>query len=825
MTDVHDKQPDTFAWRAAPSHLKTRRQLRAMGLRPNGQDPAALMVREATGRKRRRLWAHLFDTRLAAPKRTASPAQMEAIAKAVRGRQIRAAERRGISADELTQSADPGPAWTGTHEEKEVPAMSDNLLAAAELTVSTQFGSASMLQRKLKIGFAEAHQLMDQLEQMGIVGPSKGSRARDVLVTPAEAQAVTEAVQATPAAAQVLDTDEFIAAAEETAPEKPSRLGEATGPGQRLAQMHAMMAVNRARYDREQLHRCEASAERNQRFLEQHGPDPELRKDADGSAAALAELREELGNRAARWAGEIPWQRSREALPQVLADALIWREEDDRSREMANELIEHYRSGWGVVVDPDALTVTVDPGFDPDPVQRFDEAAAVWAREAAALDMVSAAPLTAAAKDAAQNALAEWISSWNTEGGSHTYIETQAARREELHRQLKTLLSEPDRARIEFTVDYLRGDLSGIDLLDTPPLVDPGEEVRGRIPQLLASFADQRLSPQGMAAEISVMTTADQEAVREVGRAIKAGHNPNLDVWPGYVNRDQVLDQLSQYAADASEQLEIADWIAEGPLPDEFLGVGDENEARLIRMEEHRTHLDAVAATLEPNGLVAVERAQLAATLTDIDTGRICGEQQLPALMWADDRSRARVDGERQDAAAQHLASATQRGIAEELDRSGQIPAGTPAAEALRKASAAIGSALGSVASGPGIDGLDQQRKDYADRLQTLGTTLVQAKVGQDTKQRIRETVDHAARQAGQLGRGVTEREQRWKIRTEQAVTTRDDAITQRQAAASGRAPRPGRNCASRTDRTAQHSAPAPTRAAGRRQLHSDLGR
>ncbi|MEU0876789.1 hypothetical protein [Nocardia brasiliensis] len=592
----------------------------------------------------------------------------------------------------------------------------------------------------------------------------------------------------------------------------PADLVTATGHGQRIAYLLATAATNQARERGERLDTAIAHAR------------------AEGDQERVAALARELiaqTERVEECMREIPWT-NREAVAGMLADALVWSRESGQVADVLDRITSSYAQQWGVVINPDTLRVSLDPDFDATAVQDYADASALWARESYAMDIIATTPLTPAARTAVSQAISSWRGEPIDPTDPRAHLRSEATRRELLSVDLADApLSADERARIEFTVDYLRGDTTAVDLLGSPVLVDPGEEVRGRVPQLLEFFALGQIAGAEVAEYITVMTAEDQTTLADLGRAIRAGHKVDYQVWPGYIDRDAVTDQLSLYADDVAEQRADADYLLAdiGIDERERIGVGDDIGERIKRIAHTREQLRAV--TRNAQGLASMECAHFDAVLDDIDTGRILGTAQLPELMWVDEHTKADADWKRSHVTAAALASGTREQVHAviEADNPGRTR-DLLVASALRTEVSSISDSIYSVASGLASGRIAEERKSYLAKRDRLDQALTKADMPQQAIQQIRALVDDNARQAGQLGRPAAARIQHWKTKTEQIVTARDDAIAQRQAATAGLA-NPGPPPRACTTRPELATTPAPaTRAAGRRRLHSpELGR
>lgn len=703
-------EPQIYAWKTAPAHLMTRRQLRAAGLAPGGHAPVA---QTETKRFGRRLLTYLYDSRLAVPKRTATPAQLAAVAKAIREHQARAAERHGYDRDELTTTEAPGPGWTS------IP----------ETTTARQEG-ITMSDRHSEID-------VDAMEQRRI--------------------------------------DDFFNFDTEVEDNLSSGQVAPRGYGQRIAHLLAIAGVNQAR----------AARARIQRDYD------EARAHGTGAVEMLdVAIDHQLGY-AAENLQQIAWG-NRWSLTGSLAEALTWHENSEIAAEKLDELRNAFADQWGVVIDTEQMQVSINPGFDPIARQTYVEASALFARQGEVIDQVGGLALDESTKTAATQALLRWRGESIDEDPAAALAAVEQ-RRVQLAADLDSAgITGDDRARIDFVVDYLTGDTRDIDLLASPVWVDPGEEARGRIPELLGGFAEGYITAQKMAAEISVMTAADQAQVREAGKAIRAGREPSTRLWPGYANREQINEEIFLLAGDVEDIRAIADYVAENDLSDESpetWGVGDETAATIERLRERGDEIVAVAT--RQHGLADIERSQLVTIVDDVDAGRFQSRKDIPELLFADERSKQRIDQSRVAAVASELASRMVSEVGEILADTGMD---TPNRRIVGEQTRAVRDTVFFVAEGALTNGIDAERRRFLAQRADLDRALTRAGVADEQRDQVRATIAAAAHQAGIAGKAAADRDQRWAVKSERIAMIRDDQLdtrAQQRAADKGRAKPP----------------------------------
>lgn len=695
MTDQHD-EPDSYPWMTAPAHLMTRRQLRAAGLRPNGQEPVAVMVRRRRGRQ---VIAQLFDSRTAAPKRAATPAQLRAVAKAIRAHQLSAARRRGLTEADLAATGDPGAAWTTTSENTE-----------------------------------------------------KGN----TMSAPTTALAET-----TPA---------------------PAQLGVPAGAGQQLTYFIAAMALTEADHRRE-------SIEEHTEMIS-GSTDPEL------ATSLAAELDAVRAKAEARMSAELPWG-DQFAIGDIFSDAVAWHTESEVAAATMNKISADYAREWGVLIDVDNRELSVDPDFDPVARQDYTEAATLWTREAKVMEFVAAMPLQSQVKEAVTRALTAWQGEAVDVEDPRRHLADATDRRAGLAAALDQAgVAGDDRARVDFVVDYLRGDTSGLDLLATPVYVDVGVEVRGRAEAMLEAFATGKLDGKVIAQEISVMSPADQEQMRALGRELHAGTatETSIQVWADHADRDRIAEQLGAYAEDLAYFREAAVELATTNQLGGDLRMG---------LDLAISRKQYFAEVYDAKGLAELERAQLAHVVDDIQAGRISSAEQLPALLFVDERSKQALDREQMAQPARLLADDTR-------EMTTALLAGADLSDPHRRDSAPVVEANTRLAEivynvgigAPGEGGVQALRTQFDTDFATLGKALGRAGAEPAVQKGIGTALNGAVRTAWSMGKAAAGRSQAWTNKVDQLVTARDSAATK----SSGARPR---QCQTRPDRAAAKAAAA----------------
>ncbi|MCP9625217.1 hypothetical protein NMK54_34290 [Nocardia otitidiscaviarum] len=575
-------------------------------------------------------------------------------------------------------------------------------------------------------------------------------------------------------------------------PEVPVR---PTSHRQTMEYLRVSVALHKAGERRAQLER----AARELAELDPDSPEAHMLTQELADSRASAEL----------WATNGSRHEGPEATADVFADALAWREDSERAAHAAQLIADEYAFEHGLRIDIDNLTVAVDPDFDADAVQRITWFQAMADRALA----VQTALQDMGAPEHVRDAVAAWQATEPPVEGLQDYIDSEPDRRAQLRQDLASAGLRPQvRAAVDALIDYVRGDIP--DLAETPILVSPAEEVRGRIPALLTEFArrGKEFAPI-MAAEIQPMTAADQQEVRVAGLAIVAGQDVDPELWPGWVDRDDLADRIKAFAANST----IAAGYAEDLAAGEVNGIKGNIAAVLdaVRSDRHEIHATLAAG----QGLHPVEKSHIRGMVDDIDAGRVTDET-LPEVLFLDERSKRAVDLHRHHVEAGRISGQAVADVAAMLG---------DAAPRVIEQLGAVGHDIDQVARGQyKAAEIPTLRHAYARDMGKLGEAVADTGMDVPAKMKMRATLDAAARAAGQHGSALAERTRLWdkRIRAGAAFSARQaDAAAARAAADASHAHPPARACTTRPAPSVSQPATSGPGARISRLHHSELGR
>ncbi|MBF6341252.1 hypothetical protein IU450_36035 [Nocardia abscessus] len=448
-----------------------------------------------------------------------------------------------------------------------------------------------------------------------------------------------------------------------------------------------------------------------------------------------------------------------------MTDALLSSEHSALARQQLARLVAHYRRTYGLLIDAEAATVTVDPGFDALGAQQHREAI-LHARKAR-LAKHATATLIAAAGLPGENQARALRAVSDLRGG-------EASGR--LDAALATAgVGEVDRRRVVFVRAYLLGDTVGVDLLtDAPVMVDARAELTGMLRREMEEARHARgsdflgpgadvIGPWFEAATLS-LSEPDRRFARQLQMAVTHGSRTPELPWPRQAHRAELEELVWSYTAATRDVHQAAERLAVDP--DAFTDRVLDQVHRLLS-ELHTTRTAIVEQIDRGEGLLGIERLRVRQILDQFTTGAA----EMPALLFVSERHKQIRDMTRYSDQVHDLANRAERAIQQVLDQAGiAVMPMDPAAEVAGAISDIVCTSVQKhiYDLAEGHEAYDEDRRgriSFTAAAHTLDRALSDAGIAPQQRTQLRCTLDDLNASAEALSAPLRQRRQAWHDR------------------------------------------------------------
>ncbi|MEU5762234.1 hypothetical protein [Nocardia sp. NPDC047648] len=528
-------------------------------------------------------------------------------------------------------------------------------------------------------------------------------------------------------------------------PGRPRPVGPpAVGPYQRLGCLLVVVALHRA-----------ATARAGQR-------DPDYSQAQRGRDRVDAERRIAATDLAA----------PPEDLAAALTDAVVWSEESAVARQQLARLVQHFRRAYGLVIDPVAATVAVDPGFDALDTQRRMETAArdrqSHSARRAATALIAASGLTSEEQARAVGAVSD-----PRRGTVRGWLDAALA---------TAGVGRLDRQRVAFVLAYLSDTTAELDLLtEAPVLVDARAELTGMLRREMEEARDphrgvffgpgEYVTGPWFEAAVLSMPEPDREFARQLRVAVSEGSRMPQLTWPRQAHRAELEQLVWDYVAATRDVHQAAERLAVDP--DAFTG-------RVLNQVQNLLHdvgatRDRILEQIDRGeGLLGIERLRVREVLD----GFAIGPAHMPGLLFVSERHKQAQDLSERFSAVTVLAQRAASVIDEALNRAGVVVLEMdPAAEVAGAISDIVGSSVQDhiydLASGRDVYDDDRRgRVSFTRAVDTLDQTLSGAGFAAQQRRELRATLDQLATAAHQLSAPLLARRHAWHERVAELTSS-----------------------------------------------------